>query len=556
MPVIHRGRLGAAAIALLTSAVVLTAAVVGSSTTGAAAPSAVDARAATAADVVDLLPLQTSADHRIVDTAGRDVILRGANVNSLGEYWQGVPGIPTTIAMTGADWDAMASRGFSVIRLLVTWSRVEPTRGVIDQGYLDQVDGYVRAAAARGIYSVIDMHQDAYSAFISTTDPASCPAGTGPAKGWDGAPAWAVITDGLSTCTPGERNASPAVNRAWNNFYDDTDGIRTEFAAMWGAVASRFAGRPEVAGYDVLNEPEVSRPSADLTPRYEDLLAESITAIRNAEAGADFDHLIFIEPGIPAASLANGLLIPDPVRAGVSTDNLVSSVHNYAESIVAGFTIEQFNDLILTISTSMGVPTWGGEYGFWDTNPATLAKVARYAVDEDRHALGGAWWQWRQSCGDPHAVQWVAGVVEAPHEVSTHLNRLGCPGNVDLGPTEQFLSVLSRAYPRATPGRITSLTSDPTTGRFDLAANAPEAGGTLVVWTPTVDGPDHRVTVEGLGHVVEHQVPGGRLITARVQAAGAYALHIAPDAVPARPGRPVTSAPRARPVGGSPNYTG
>ena len=214
---------------------------------------------------------------------------------------------------------------------------------MIDQGYLDQVDGYVRAAAARGIYSVIDMHQDAYSAFISTTDPASCPAGTGPAKGWDGAPAWAVITDGLSTCTPGERNASPAVNRAWNN------------------------------------EPEVSRPSADLTPRYEDLLAESITAIRNAEAGADFDHLIFIEPGIPAASLANGLLIPDPVRAGVSTDNLVSSVHNYAESIVAGFTIEQFNDLILTISTSMGVPTWGGVYGFWDTNPATLAKVGLVA---------------------------------------------------------------------------------------------------------------------------------------------------------------------------------
>ena len=29
--------------------------------------------------------------------------------------------------------------------------------------------------------------------------------------GQDGAPAWAVITDGLSTCTPGERNAAPAV---------------------------------------------------------------------------------------------------------------------------------------------------------------------------------------------------------------------------------------------------------------------------------------------------------------------------------------------------------
>ena len=54
---------------------------------------------ATTAEVVELLPLQT-ADMRIVDTAGRDVLLRGANVNSLGEYWQGVPSIPATMFRT------------------------------------------------------------------------------------------------------------------------------------------------------------------------------------------------------------------------------------------------------------------------------------------------------------------------------------------------------------------------------------------------------------------------------------------------------------------------
>lgn len=59
------------------------------------APSALDAEQpagerAEAADVVELLPLWTE-DRRIVDADGRDVILRGANVNSLGEYWQGIP---------------------------------------------------------------------------------------------------------------------------------------------------------------------------------------------------------------------------------------------------------------------------------------------------------------------------------------------------------------------------------------------------------------------------------------------------------------------------------
>ena len=144
-------------------------------TTGTASASASASPGSTVADIVELLPLSTSKDRRIVDSQGRDMLLRGANVNSLGEYWQGVPKLDPTIPVSEADWERMAAHGFSVIRLLITWSRVEPTRGTIDQGYLDEVDAYVRSAAEHGMYSVIDMHQDAYSAFIFTTDPADCP---------------------------------------------------------------------------------------------------------------------------------------------------------------------------------------------------------------------------------------------------------------------------------------------------------------------------------------------------------------------------------------------
>ena len=75
---------------------------------------------------IELLPLSTSKDRRIVDADGRDVLLRGANVNSLGEYWQGVPSIDPTLPVSDDDWDTMAAHGFSVIRLLVSWSRIEP----------------------------------------------------------------------------------------------------------------------------------------------------------------------------------------------------------------------------------------------------------------------------------------------------------------------------------------------------------------------------------------------------------------------------------------------
>ena len=475
---------------------------------------------------VELLPLSTSEDRRIVDADGRDVLLRGANVNSLAEYWQGVPSIDPTIPVSAQDWDTMAAHGFSVIRLLVTWSRVEPTPGEIDQDYLEQVDGYVQDAAEHGIYSVIDMHQDAYTAFLSTEDPADCPEGTTPAKGWDGAPEWAVLSDDLSTCLTGtDRNSSPAVNRAWNNFYDDTDGIRTAFASMWGEVAGHFAGQPAVAGYDVLNEPETSLPTAELAPKYQALLVDVITAIRDAEADAPFDHIIFVEPTVPAGNPSNGLVIPDPKAAGVDIANISGSVHNYSESIGGG-SIEGLNDGIEEITAGIGVPNWGGEYGFWDTEPETLEKARRYAADEDDHRWGGAWWQWRQSCGDPHAVQWEGDEVVAPTDVSTHLNLLQCPDNEDLGPNDAFLDILGRGYPRAAPGRLTEVRSDIESGRLLVRATATEAGGELLVRTPTEADAEHQVTVEGLADVVEQEVEGGRLITATVESAGEYVLRV------------------------------
>ncbi|WP_421119192.1 glycoside hydrolase family 5 protein [Aquihabitans daechungensis] len=484
--------------------------------------------APTGADPLELLPLSTSEDRRIVDADGRDVLLRGANVNSLGEYWQGVPSIDATIPVSAEDWDTMAAHGFSVIRLLVTWSRVEPTKGDIDEDYLAEVDEYVQAAADHGMYSVIDMHQDAYTSFLSTEDPAECEPGTTPAKGWDGAPEWAVLSDGLSTCLAGtDRNSSPAVNRAWNHFYDDTDGIRTAFAAMWGKVAEHFAGQPEVAGYDLLNEPETSLPESELAPKYQDLLVDVIDAIRDAESSAPFDHIIFVEPTVPAGTPANGIVIPDPKAAGVDIANISGSVHNYSESIGGG-SIEGLNDGIEGITASIGVPNWGGEYGFWDTSPETLEKARRYAADEDDHLWGGAWWQWRQSCGDPHAVQWEGGEVVAPDDVSTHLNLLQCPDNEDLGPNDDFLDILGRGYPRAAPGRLTEVRSDVATGRLVVTATATEAGGELLVWTPTADDADHHVSVEGLTGVVETEVDGGRLITAIVEAEGDYALRIGP----------------------------
>ena len=70
----------------------------------------------------------TARGGRIVDTKGREVILRGVNVNSLGQYWQGTSK-PPTLPLEKKDPARIAAIGWNLVRLIVSWSRVEPRPG-------------------------------------------------------------------------------------------------------------------------------------------------------------------------------------------------------------------------------------------------------------------------------------------------------------------------------------------------------------------------------------------------------------------------------------------
>jgi endoglycosylceramidase len=249
---------------------------------------------------------------RLADDLGRQILLRGVNDNQLGEYYVDDPSNPSTIPLTAGDFERMAGFGFDVVRLIVSWSKLEPQPGVIDAGYIAAIKQAIEWARAADVYVIVDMHQDAWGPSIATPPGTTCTPPLSGNVGWDGAPAWATITDGASTCKLQVREIAPAVARAFTSFYGDRVapdgvGIQTHLVRAWAALAAAVADDPAVAGYDLLNEPNPGEllgvaEVVALGAFYE----RAITAIRNAELSAPdgFAHPVLFEPVVYWSLLA------------------------------------------------------------------------------------------------------------------------------------------------------------------------------------------------------------------------------------------------------------
>lgn len=260
------------------------------------------------------------------------------------------------------------------------------------------------------------------------------------------------------------------MTHAWEHFYADTPvdgvGIQTRLVRTWGRLARDFARDTNVAGFDLLNEPGFgTNPfGSDLTTtRLGAFYRRAIAAIRAGERRGDgFSHIVFWEPSV-LWSAGVSRAVPSP---GFTRDrNLVFAPHVYSESL-SGESIEDGFAVAVMVARQHGVPFWSGEWGFFPEQPADAAdRIERYAAAEDEYAVGGAWWSWKQACGDPHVVNRPGA---EPSPVSPSLNRYTCPDQVMSAPDPAFAEVLSRPVPRAVPGRITKLTSDDRTGAFEL----------------------------------------------------------------------------------------
>ncbi|ELU12557.1 hypothetical protein CAPTEDRAFT_117937, partial [Capitella teleta] len=151
-----------------------------------------------------------------------------------------------------AHMDDLASLGMNVIRLGTMWSGFEPEEGGYNQTYIDVIGDMIQRLAVRGIYSMLDMHQDVL---------------TSKYESYDGIPRWLVdkfpeptnpYPFPLEEVTFWEEGyLTQAVSEAFQYFYDNYEGAIDKWGDFWAKVASCYSHMPGVFGYNLINEPWV-----------------------------------------------------------------------------------------------------------------------------------------------------------------------------------------------------------------------------------------------------------------------------------------------------------
>jgi len=216
--------------------------------------------------------------------------------------------------ITAADLDNIKNAGFNCVRVPVWWGMFYPIDNVSNSGWrsdaFTELDWLVNAAAARGIYVIIDMH--------------------------------GVVGSQSTSGDTGQQN----LNAYWTNGNDQGNT-----AYMWWQIANHYNGNPTVAAYDVMNEP-INAPSNTA-------VISAYSSLYNSIRSADPNHIVIME-----GTWGNWdwSMLPNPSSEGWT--NVAYEMHEYqynqSESVVEQGSVNQVNDF--NNHASYNVPGYIGEF--------------------------------------------------------------------------------------------------------------------------------------------------------------------------------------------------
>lgn len=276
----------------------------------------------------------------VLDPQGRVLVLHGLNM-----VYKLDPYAPDEIGFGRDDARFLARNGFTTVRLGLIWKAVEPQPGQYDDAYLARIERTTRILADEGIWTLLDFHQDLFHEDFQG----------------EGAPDWAVLTDGAPNQPqagfPNNYFANSALNRAFDNFWANTAGpggvgLQDRYAAAWAHVATAFRDTPGVLGIDVFNEPWPgtgwqSCANPEGCPVFDAELQALTQKVIDAVRAVDAATAIFYEPHVLFNNGAASHVAPEGDRLGFSFhDYCLTADVGVGESGTGTEACTRFDDLV------------------------------------------------------------------------------------------------------------------------------------------------------------------------------------------------------------------
>jgi endoglycosylceramidase len=411
------------------------------------------------------------------DSLGRVVALRGVDAGGRSklapfvpfDYGTGTPNGPYAQAL-GAYMDRAASWGIDVLRVPFVWAAVEPTQGQDDADFLSRYDQLLDAAWSRGLWTIVDFHQDVYSENFCG----------------DGFPGWTLASP------PAPHHDCPSwplmygdagVKAAFDAFWAPGSAVQTAYAALWSRMVARYKDKPGVIGFEPINEPSAGSANADTweSTTLTDFYSRMVAQIRGDAPKA----LVFIDLSGP-----DGSFLVESVKRPAG-DGVVFAPHFYPLSNAPGDVpteMKSWSD----VGASWNVPTFVGELG---TKPDDAAHRALMAADwqaMDALGIGGSEWEYSAS-----ATSWNE---EDMSIVDGSGNESG------------FVGEIARPYARAVAGSGVTQSWDDGARAFSLSY-APASGVTEVALPARAYANGYAVSLQG-GCYDATSAPGKMLVQA------------------------------------------
>jgi endoglycosylceramidase len=441
------------------------------------------------------LPILSHHGRWLTDTQGRVVILHGVQF----DRFEPGTSIEGWIDDSPLAAPFIASEGFNLARVSISFAGVEPQLGHFDASYIRPFVAFDGRLADVGVYDLVNLMQGMYASQFDGS----------------GFPDWMVDSGGAPNI-PGPFPQSyvydPAEERAWDNFWAnapaaDGVGLQDHFGHGLQYLARYFSTRAGFLGFDLLNEPWAgSQWPSCANPEGCPVFDRELTAFYHRIVGelraADSHHLAFYEPHALFDQGANTHV------GSISDPNAVFTFHNYCLGDQPGLPqadpgqdcgIEE--QMVLGNADAQAARTGDGlledEWG----NTASVPLLERMASEADQHMVGWSYWAYDDCCS-PGAI--VKDATKDPR----------APGNLNLA----VLDALVRPYPQLVSGTPTSWSFDPASRTFILRYTIEgvtgrrfPAGSATDVFIPQLQYPHgYRVTVAGAG--IASRPSAGRLV--------------------------------------------